>query len=108
IAGVGSVMFKKLDDRGYPKGFSAALVGSSSVLGMLIPPSAIMILYAWIANQSVLAAFLSTVVPGLILAVLLSIFSLIYLRKDPNVRTIEKAGDIPFQPRKRLSLVSWV
>src|SRR5690606_22125810 len=79
-----------------------------SVLGMLIPPSAIMILYAWIANQSVLAAFLSTVVPGLILAVLLSIFSLIYLRKDPNVKTIAKTSNVTFQPRKRLSLFSWI
>lgn len=108
IAGVGSVMLKKLDDRGYPKGFSAALIASSSVLGMLIPPSAIMILYAWIANQSVLAAFLSTVVPGMILAVLLSIFSLIYLRSDPNVKTVEKTAKTIFQPRKRLSLFSWI
>lgn len=80
IAGVGSVMFEKLEERGYPKGFSAALIASSSVLGMLIPPSAIMILYAWIANQSVLAAFLATVVPGLMLACLLSVFSYFYLR----------------------------
>lgn len=80
IAGVGSVMFNKLEERGYPKGFSAALIASSSVLGMLIPPSAIMILYAWIANQSVLAAFLATVIPGLLLASLLSIFSYFYLR----------------------------
>ena len=77
---IGSVMFEKLEERGYPKGFSAALIASSSVLGMLIPPSAIMILYAWIANQSVLAAFLATVVPGLMLACLLSVFSYFYLR----------------------------
>lgn len=90
IAGVGSVMFNKLEEKGYPKGFSAALVASASVLGMLIPPSAIMILYAWIANQSVLAAFLATVGPGLLLALLLSVFSLVYLR-----------GKLPDEPQKK-------
>lgn len=104
IAGVGSVMFERLEQRGYPKGFSAALIASASVLGMLIPPSAIMILYAWVANQSVLAAFLATVLPGLLLATLLSVFSLIYLKdKLPN-EVFGKTKSDKLKQRKKFSI----
>lgn len=87
---IGSIMFPRLEKAGYPKGFSAALVANSSVLGMLIPPSSIMILYAWIGNQSVLASFLASVVPGLILMTLLSLVNMVYLRKNPDLLIEEK------------------
>ncbi|WP_090236220.1 TRAP transporter large permease [Lentibacillus halodurans] len=80
LSTIGSIMFGKLEERGYPRGYSASLVSNSSVLGLLIPPSGIMILYAWLSNQSVLASFLSTVIPGVILIVLLSIINIVYMR----------------------------
>lgn len=80
LSTIGSIMFGKLEEKGYPRGYSAALVSNSSVLGLLIPPSGIMILYAWLSNQSVLASFLSTVIPGIILIILLSIINLVYMR----------------------------
>lgn len=85
LTSIGSVMFPKLNSSGYPRGYSSALLATSSVLGMLIPPSSIMILYAWIGNQSVLASFLSTVIPGIILIILLCIINFIMLRKNPNI-----------------------
>ncbi|WP_029090164.1 TRAP transporter large permease [Brevibacterium album] len=80
LSTIGSIMFGKLHRAGYPRGFAAALVANASILGLLIPPSGIMILYAWIANVSVLAAFLSTLVPGIILLVLLSAINLVHMR----------------------------
>jgi C4-dicarboxylate transporter DctM subunit len=80
LSTIGSIMFSKLHRAGYPRGFAAALVANASILGLLIPPSGIMILYAWIANVSVLAAFLSTLLPGIILLVLLSTINLVYMR----------------------------
>lgn len=80
LSTIGSIMFSKLHRAGYPRGFAAALVANASILGLLIPPSGIMILYAWIANVSVLAAFLSTLLPGIILLVLLSAINLIFMR----------------------------
>src|SRR5699024_6702427 len=65
LSSIGSIMFPRLKKDGYPDGFSVALLSNSSVLGMLIPPSSIMILYAWLGNQSVLASFLATLVPGI-------------------------------------------
>jgi tripartite ATP-independent transporter DctM subunit len=58
---------------GYRKSFSTGVVAGSSVLGMLIPPSLLMIVYAVIAEQSVGRMFLAGVGPGLLLAVAFSL-----------------------------------
>ncbi|MGM8364496.1 TRAP transporter large permease [Virgibacillus sp. W0181] len=96
---IGTIMLPRMEKAGYPKGFSASLLASSSVLGMLIPPSGLMIIFAWISNQSVLAAFLSTIIPGLILIILLSITSLFYLRKEDDIK-VNKAISLKEQTKK--------
>ncbi|HEX9395834.1 MAG TPA: TRAP transporter large permease [Burkholderiales bacterium] len=67
-AGPGLVTIRAMDKAGYPRGFAAAIVAASSVLGPIIPPSIPMILYALLANASVAALFLGGVVPGLLIA----------------------------------------
>ena len=54
---------------GYGARFSVGVVAGSSVLGMLIPPSLLMILYAFLAEQSVGTMFIAGVLPGVLLAV---------------------------------------
>ncbi|MCG8484538.1 MAG: TRAP transporter large permease [Clostridia bacterium] len=82
---IGSIMFPKLDEAKYPRGLSAALISNAAPLGLLIPPSSIQILYAWIGNQSVLACFLATIVPGLILTVLLCIVNFYFARNNKEI-----------------------
>lgn len=82
---IGSIMFPRFAKNNYPKGHYTALMASSSVLGMLIPPSGIMIIYAWVGGQSVLASFLSTVVPGIMLTVFLSIVNCYLLRNNKDI-----------------------
>jgi C4-dicarboxylate transporter, DctM subunit len=67
-AGPGLVTIRAMEKAGYPRGFAAAIVAASSVLGPIIPPSIPMVLYALIANASVAALFLGGVVPGLLMA----------------------------------------
>ncbi|UUP15634.1 TRAP transporter large permease [Nitratireductor thuwali] len=55
---------------GYTKSFSTGVVAGSSVLGMLIPPSLLMVVYAVLAEQSVGRMFLSGIGPGLLLSAL--------------------------------------
>lgn len=86
VSCIGSIMMPKLKKAGYPVGHAAALLASSGVLGILIPPSMLMILYAWLGNQSVLACFLSALVPGLILTALLSIVNLFLLRNNTKIQ----------------------
>jgi C4-dicarboxylate transporter DctM subunit len=66
-------------------GFSAAVATCAGPLGLLIPPSGIQILYAWVGQLSVLACFLATVIPGIILTILLSLVSWIMLKSNPNI-----------------------
>jgi tripartite ATP-independent transporter DctM subunit len=66
-------------------GHSAALVSCAAPRGLLIPPSSQMILFAWVGQQSVLACFLATVGPGILLMILLSVLNIFMLRNDPNV-----------------------
>ena len=67
---------------GYRGGFATGVVAGSSVLGMLIPPSLLMILYGFLSNQSVGDMFTAGIVPGLILALAygLGIVAMAYLR----------------------------
>ena len=87
---IGSVMMPKLRKAGYDDGFATALLVNAGPLGLLIPPSADQILYAWSANVSVLACFLSTIVPGLILSVLLCIINFIYAKHSKTIVKQEK------------------
>lgn len=83
---IGSIMTPRLKENGYSEGVIGALLASSGVLGVLIPPSMIQILYAWSSGSSVLACFLATVVPGVLLIVLFSVINLIWAKKNPNIK----------------------
>lgn len=82
---IGSIMFPRFIRANYPMGHCAALLASTAVLGMLIPPSAIMILYSWAGGQSVLASFLSTVIPGIMLTALISFLNCYMLRNNEDI-----------------------
>ena len=90
ISCIGSIMIPRLKKNGYPEGLIGALVASSGVLGILIPPSMLMILYAWASGESVLACFLATVIPGLTLVVLFSLVQLWYAKRNPNIKVADK------------------
>ncbi|MEN9020542.1 MAG: TRAP transporter large permease [Verrucomicrobiales bacterium] len=68
-ASIGSVLIPEMEKRGYPKDFAAGLTVASSTMGMIIPPSIPMILFAVTAQVSVGRLFLSGVIPGLLVGV---------------------------------------
>ncbi|WP_258804255.1 TRAP transporter large permease [Pseudarthrobacter sp. NS4] len=68
-SGLGSVLIPWSKKVGYPGPFNAAVNASSSVIGVILPPSIPMILFAATSGVSVAAIFLSGLVPGIILAV---------------------------------------
>jgi tripartite ATP-independent transporter DctM subunit len=87
---IGSIMKPRFKEHGYPEGFSAALVTCASPLGLLIPPSAHMVLYSWAGRQSMLACFLATLIPGIILIILMSITCCFILRNDESITVSPK------------------
>ena len=86
---IGSLLLPKMRDKKYPMEMMAALAACSAPLGMLIPPSSIQIVVAWSANLSVLACFLSTVIPGIILTSLLSLTSWVMVRRNKNIQNVD-------------------
>lgn len=103
---IGSIMFPRFIKANYPMGHCAALLASTAVLGMLIPPSAIMILYSWAGGQSVLASFLSTVIPGIMLTALISFLNCYMLRNNEDILvTSSDTGSTSSEFQKTLKLM---
>ena len=75
-AAIGGIMIPAMVKAGYPVAFAAAVAATGGTLGILIPPSNPMIIYAVVANVSVAGLFLSGVLPGLLLATGLAAYCL--------------------------------
>jgi C4-dicarboxylate transporter DctM subunit len=78
---------------GYTPAFATGVVAGSSVLGMLIPPSLLMILYGFLAEVSVGSMFMAGVVPGLLLAVTYSVGIMLMARFWPSYVGGRAEGD---------------
>ena len=81
IAGLGQIEVKAMRERGYPADFSAAMTVASSIVGPLIPPSVGLVVYAYLASQSVARMFLAGFVPGVLVGISLMIFNRIYAKR---------------------------
>lgn len=66
---LGSMLIPAMEKQGYTRKFAAAITAASSVIGPIIPPSGIMIIYAYVMGESVAALFLAGIVPGILVGV---------------------------------------
>lgn len=109
IASIGAIMTEPLVARGYPRGRVAALLGISSLLGILIPPSITMILFAVVTRQSVAACFAATIGPAIILIIGLTLYNKFLVGRafdEVNIReeTVESFGRVTLNALPALSL----
>lgn len=79
------VSLKPMISRGYDRTFSLGTIAGSSILGMLIPPSVLLILYGIIAGESIGALFAAGIVPGLILALVFCLGIAVMVRLNPGL-----------------------
>ncbi|WP_052144540.1 TRAP transporter large permease [Halalkalibacter okhensis] len=70
VAALSSILIPRMEKLGWDKRYSAALLGASGPLGYMIPPNMNAILFGVVANTSIAALFLATVVPGILWALL--------------------------------------
>ena len=98
-AGLGAVEVREMKKRGFSPEFSAAITAVSSIIGPIIPPSGIMIIYAVLADVSVPDLFLAGIVPGILMALFLMIF-VYWLAKTDRI-------EAPLVPRKGLSEIGF-
>jgi tripartite ATP-independent transporter DctM subunit len=71
VAALGSIMIPAMKKKGYPKAFAAAITSSAASLAIIIPPSIPMIIYAAMADTSVVQLFVAGIVPGVLGGLLL-------------------------------------
>ena len=87
---LGSMLIPAMEKQGYTRKFAAAITAASSVIGPIIPPSGIMIIYAYVMGESVAALFLAGIVPGILVGVGLMLV----------VRAMADKYDFPIASRK--------
>ncbi|GBU09726.1 C4-dicarboxylate transport system large permease component [Gammaproteobacteria bacterium] len=89
VAAVGSIAIAGMVRSGYPKEFGAGIICNAGTLGILIPPSIVMVVYAAATEQSVGKMFIAGIVPGLLLGLILMVA--IYI--------VARIKNLPAQPR---------
>ena len=85
-AAVGAMCIPVLTNLGYDKVFSAALVATAAGLGVIIPPSIPYIAYAMVTDVSVGALFMAGILPGVLIAAVLMIYTVVYCIKSGENR----------------------
>ncbi len=83
-ATVGKITLPELQKRGYPEEMSVGTLAGASTLGLLIPPSIILIVYGVAANVSIAKLFLAGVIPGLLLAALFMGYIMVWSLLNPS------------------------
>jgi len=91
VVAIGSPLRPKLLENGYNDSFVLSLIVNSSGIALLIPPSIGMIIYGGISHTSISDLFIAGIVPGLLLLLLFSLYSVYYAKKH-NIPTIDKAS----------------
>lgn len=93
VAALGSILIPAMKKKGYPKEFAAAVTSSSASLAIIIPPSIPMILYAVMAETSVVQLFVAGIVPGVLGAAMMMGLSLWFARRyDFPVEEVFRLG----------------
>jgi C4-dicarboxylate transporter DctM subunit len=82
MVAIGGVMIPALVKEGYDERFSVGIMTTAPILGIIIPPSISMILYAMVTNDSIEALFLTGYIPGILIIVCMSLYSWFVCRRQ--------------------------
>jgi len=104
-ATMGQVALPELRRYGYSGGFSTATLAAGGTLGILIPPSVILVIYAILTEQNIAKLFLAAFIPGILAALGYIITISIYVRRNPgSAGTRERQ---PYSERWKTMLAIW-
>ncbi len=107
-AGIGSLMIPAMKKQGYDSSFSVAITACSSVMGVIIPPSILMIVWGGLMSVSIGGLFLAGIVPGILIALLMMGTVLVYarMRDYPVCRRASLSEFLVASRRATLALVT--
>ena len=92
---MGLLAYPAMNKAGYDKSFAAGIICAGGTLGILIPPSIMLIVYAAIAELSPLRLYAAAVFPGLLLAGLYIVYVIIRVKINPSLAPMPAKDDIP-------------
>jgi tripartite ATP-independent transporter DctM subunit len=101
----GRVALPEMIDRGYGKGISAGTVAAGGTLGIIVPPSSIMILYGVLTEESVLKLFTAAIIPAILSVSLYLVAIAIVARRNPDA--MPGSARLPLRDRLRAIGRSW-
>jgi len=78
---IGSIMIPAMEIEGYKKDYAAAICAASGIIGPIIPPSVVMVIYGAMANVSIAKLFLGGLIPGILLGISMMVVAYYYTRK---------------------------
>ena len=81
VVAIGSILLPAMVKRGYPMNFGVGVIGTSGSLGILIPPSIVMVIYAVSTNASIGKLFIAGIIPGALLMFLLMLVTWMVAKK---------------------------
>ncbi|MGB2201906.1 MAG: TRAP transporter large permease [Pseudooceanicola atlanticus] len=91
--------------RGYDKVLITGVVQGGSSLGILVPPSVVMVLYGMIARQPVSQLWLAGVIPGLLMATMFVIYVVVRARLNPSLAPVVSDEELNMPLREKLKLL---
>ena len=92
VAAIGAIMIPAMNERGYDKGFTGGLLACGGGIGVLIPPSIPMIVYAVTTGVSVTDLFIAGVIPGILVGVVLMLLTYVMAKKRNYVGAPRQGG----------------
>ena len=95
VVSIGTILIPGMVEAGYDKKFSTALISCAGSLGILIPPSVLMIIFGVLADVSIGKLFAAGMVPG----IMLTIFLMLYVYIMSKRRNYPKSPSMPFKQR---------
>ena len=105
-ATIGKMTLPELNRRGYPEGMVVGTLAGAGTLGLLIPPSIIMIVYGVTADVSIAKLFIAGVIPGLMLAGLFSAYIVVWALRNPGlVPAAERSYSLVEKVRESRTLI---
>ena len=104
VVAIGSIMFGAIEQAGYPKRYAIGTVATAGSLGILIPPSIVMIVYGVTAEQSIGKLFMAGVVPGIMIGIMMMLVTYIGAKRLGFERTQPEPFSVRF---KKMREASW-
>jgi C4-dicarboxylate transporter DctM subunit len=89
VVAIGGFMIPALIENGYDEKFSVGIMTTAPNLGIIIPPSIAMILYAMVSNDPIEALFLTGFIPGIMIMAAMSLYAYFYCKRR-NYKTLER------------------